>query len=44
LTAAYLSLKHKSAAMATTAVMAVKPIPGVHLPLTVDHMNKSNTT
>jgi len=30
--------------MAATAVMAVQPIPGVHTPLSVDHMNKSNTT
>lgn len=26
------------------AVTAVRPIPGVHLPLTADHMNDSNTT
>lgn len=26
------------------AAVAVRPIPGVHLPLTADHMNNSNTT
>jgi hypothetical protein len=30
--------------MAATAVMAIQSIPGLHRPLTVDDMNKSNVT
>ncbi|KAE9964643.1 hypothetical protein EG328_004444 [Venturia inaequalis] len=39
-----LTFTHNSIKMAAVAVTAVRPIPGVHLPLTRDHLNKSNTT